>query len=83
MRCIEWSDKARKQLRRIPAKDQVLILRSVDRLADFPDCLGDIKKLQGLSGFRLRVGRYRVIFNEDGLVLEIKEVKKRDDRTYS
>ncbi|MFP3335783.1 type II toxin-antitoxin system RelE/ParE family toxin, partial [Pseudomonas sp. SIMBA_064] len=35
-------------------------------------------------GYRLRVGNYRVLFNWDGVirVVEIEEVRKRDERTY-
>ena len=34
--------------------------------------------------YRLRVGRYRVLFNYADVVkiIEIQEVKKRDERTY-
>jgi hypothetical protein len=34
--------------------------------------------------YRLRVGSYRVLFNWDGTikVVEIEEVRKRDERTY-
>lgn len=35
-------------------------------------------------GYRLRVGNYRVLFDWDGAIriVEIQEVKKRDERTY-
>lgn len=35
-------------------------------------------------GYRLRVGRYRVLFDwEDSInIVHIEEVKKRDERTY-
>ena len=37
-----------------------------------------------LYGYRLRVGNYRVMFNWDGAIriVEIQEVRKRDERTY-
>jgi len=36
------------------------------------------------TGYRLRVGDYRVFFEFDGSVhvIDIEEVKKRDERTY-
>jgi len=36
------------------------------------------------SGYRLRVGDYRVLFNWDGgiRIVSIEEVRKRDERTY-
>ena len=35
-------------------------------------------------GYRMRVGRYRVLFDHDDFIkiIEIQEVKKRDERTY-
>jgi mRNA-degrading endonuclease RelE of RelBE toxin-antitoxin system len=42
--------------------------------------------LTGRDDFRLRVGRYRVIFlvlpNGEVIVFKIAEVKKRDENTY-
>ena len=44
--------------------------------------VGDIKALQGRSGFRLRIGRYRVIFDEDRITILVIQVGKRDTTTY-
>lgn len=35
-------------------------------------------------GYRLRIGNYRVLFNWDGAikVVEIEEVRKRDEHAY-
>jgi mRNA interferase RelE/StbE len=34
--------------------------------------------------YRMRIGRYHVLFNHDDVVriIEIQEVKKRDEQTY-
>ena len=45
--------------------------------------LGDIKRLSGRQGFRLRVGRYRVIFNEDRSSVVAIYIGKRETTTYS
>jgi mRNA-degrading endonuclease RelE of RelBE toxin-antitoxin system len=50
-----------------------------------PDVFADVKKIRGSDDvYRLRVGRYRVIFGfyERIQIVEIQEVKKRDERTY-
>ena len=49
-----------------------------------PDCQGVKALTDHRYGCRLRVGRYRVLFDYDGEVriVEIQEVKKRDGRTY-
>ena len=82
MREIRWTATAQRQIRKLPKDVQSAIFVAVGFLENFPDCRGDIKKLQGRQGFRLRVGRYRVLFDENGHILEVQEVKKRDDNTY-
>ncbi|MDY0307180.1 MAG: type II toxin-antitoxin system RelE/ParE family toxin [Desulfovibrionaceae bacterium] len=81
---IEWSGKAEKQLRRIAADAVRTIILAVRELALWPDCR-NVKALVGREGYRLRVGRYRVLFTvrEGELrIIRIEEVKKRDERTY-
>ena len=55
-------------------------------LVDFPGVAGlDVKELRGHQyQYRLRVGRYRVLFDHDSgiKIVFIQEVKKRDERTY-
>ena len=82
---IEWTRKAHKQLASIPHKDLERIFEAVEKLVGFPD-VPNVKSLVNRPEYRLRVGRYRVIFtvSEDGAVtvILIEEVKKRDERTY-
>ena len=82
---IVWKPTARKQLRKLPLDRQEQIFQAVCALEDMPDVHADIKKLKGSDDlYRLRVGRYRVIlgFYERIQIVEIQEVKKRDERTY-
>jgi len=44
--------------------------------------IGDIKRLQGRSSFRLRIGRYRVLFDEDQITILVIQVGKRETTTY-
>jgi len=84
MNTIYWRPKALKQLRKIDRHDNTAIRQAVDRLVDMPVCQG-VKVLVNHSyGYRLRVGRYRVLFDFDGNVqiVAIQEVKKRDEQTY-
>ena len=73
-------------MKNIPIHYREAILNSVDKLADFPKCKQlDISELKDHRyDYRLRVGRYRVLFNYANVVkiIEIQEVKKRDERTY-
>ena len=86
MNSIFWHNKARKQIKKITVKSREIIFEKIDRLAYFPDCTElDILPLKKHRyGFRMRVGQYRVLFDHDKIIkiIEIQEVKKRDERTY-
>jgi mRNA interferase RelE/StbE len=43
---------------------------------------GDVKRLQGRDGYRLRLGRYRVIFDEDQNTILAIYIGKRETTTY-
>lgn len=44
---------------------------------------GDVKALSGRDGYRLRIGRYRVIFDEDQNTILAIYIGKRETTTYS
>ena len=82
MKKIEWKNKAIKQLRKIPKPDRLHIETAVSALAEGFE-FSDIKVLKNhMYHYRLRVARYRVLFNHCDEVVEIEEVKKRDESTY-
>ncbi len=81
---IEWTRKALKQAAALDKTKLPNIMRAVESLVNWPDCR-NVKALTGRDGYRLRVGRYRVLFTvHEGAVriILVEEVKKRDDRTY-
>jgi mRNA-degrading endonuclease RelE of RelBE toxin-antitoxin system len=85
MNSIDWKPKALKQLEKIkqsPVRQK--IYTEAQTLADFPNCQGVKKLVNHAYSYRLRVGDYRVFFEFDGGVhiINIEEVKKRDERTY-
>jgi mRNA interferase RelE/StbE len=43
---------------------------------------GDVKALQGRNGYRLRIGSYRVIFDEDGATILAIYIGRRATTTY-
>ena len=84
---MEWTvvlaAPAQKSLRRIPTPDRTRILAALGEMQRDP-FQGDIRKLQGLSGFRRRVGNWRVFFD---IVPERKHVvvtaiERRTSTTY-
>jgi mRNA-degrading endonuclease RelE of RelBE toxin-antitoxin system len=79
---ISISVTAVKQIRKLPADMQTAVRRAIRTLEDWPD-VRNVKNLTGIQGYRLRVGRYRVLFDvsDDGTIL-IAQVLIRNERTY-
>lgn len=82
---IKWCNKARKQLKKLPRQYQLLIVDAVEILGNSPAEWRNVVELKNHDyGYRLRVGRYRVLFDfyAEIKIVEIEEVRKRDERTY-
>lgn len=74
---IEWGKDALDDLKRLPRDLRARIFSAVERF----DALGhgDVKKLKGSDLYRLRVGKYRVIFRrEEGITIVIRVLKRED-----
>lgn len=87
MNTIEWSTKAVRQLRKIADKRKRQgIYIEIQQLTGWPDCPGDIKRLQGRDDYRLRIGDHRVVFEIDQsgtpVIVTVTQVEKRNERTY-
>jgi len=85
MKTVIWSSKATKQLKKLGDKSaQKAILVGTAELRTFPAVTGVVALTNHACGYRLRVGHYRVLFNalDTVEVVNIEEVKKRDERTY-
>jgi mRNA-degrading endonuclease RelE of RelBE toxin-antitoxin system len=76
---IAWSDEARADIRSLDRATAMHIFEGVYRYAATGE--GRVKPLRGAHGgkLRLRVGDYRVFFQEPGEVLHILRVKNRRD----
>ncbi len=71
---------AERYLERMQVNDQKRIIKALDALViDSTDL--DIKPLKGRSEFRLRVGKYRILFVEDSAnqVYIITQIRPRGD----
>jgi mRNA interferase RelE/StbE len=76
---IEWSNKARKQVSKLPVDVQGKVLAFVDALKENPIPPG-IKKLKGYDNiYRKRLGDYRVVWEvmENRLVVLVLKVGQR------
>ena len=84
MNTVFWTPRAVKQLRKIHHQHQLAIRDGVNKLVLMPDT-PNIKALSHHAyGYRLRIGNYRMLFDWDQIIriVEIQEVRKRDERTY-
>ncbi len=69
---------ARKELVALPAVEQERIDTAILKLEN--DLTGDVKKLKNfIPRYRLRVGRYRVLFEIEGTQIVIHSIKPRKD----
>ncbi len=73
---------ARKELAKLPKQDQVRIVRALDALQRDPFG-GDIKRLEP-SGWRRRVGNYRIFYDLyiDERLIVVTAVRRRTSTTY-
>jgi mRNA interferase RelE/StbE len=84
---VEWTvvlaGPARKSLKRIPAADKTRILAALAEMQQNP-LQGDIRKLQGLSGFRRRVGNWRIFFEVlvEANQVVVAAIERRTSTTY-
>ena len=74
---IEWGKEALSDLRKLPRNLRERIFYSVERFD--ASGIGDVKKLKGFEAYRLRVGKYRVIFKMKGDIIFVVRVLKRED----
>ena len=76
-------EQIQKQWQKIPAKERAKIREIFLKLKnrDFQD--SDRKKLKGYDYiFRVRAGKYRIIYFDDGQEIVLKYLKRRNERTY-
>lgn len=80
MKTIRYSKQALDFLSKIQQNERHKIITKIEQYADNPGALkNQIKKLTGLPFYRLRVGDYRVVFDESGLILNIVKIGHRKD----
>jgi mRNA interferase RelE/StbE len=76
---VAYSDRAVRTLSRMDRATSRRIMSKVEQLAHDPESLANnVKRMQDISGmWRLRVGSWRVIYSDDGLVLFVFKVGPR------
>jgi mRNA interferase RelE/StbE len=79
---IRYRKAALKALTRLPTDARHRILEALRKLAESADTAAlDIKALQGRDGFRLRVGKWRIIYHKDdnALIILVVDAGSRGD----
>ena len=81
---IKYSEIAVKQLKKIARGDKksaALIVKAIEAYGENPREKFDVKVLRGeLGDFkRLRAGNYRIIFDDEGNIMLIYEIKHRQE----
>jgi len=69
---IKYSKAAVKFLKKQNKSSQNRIMNAIEKIP-----AGDIVKLHGISGYRLRVGNYRILFDFNGNIIAIIDIDNR------
>lgn len=78
MKTVTYTKAAARALARMPVNVARTIRGKIKQYASDPASLANnVKKLQSRPGYRLRIGDWRVIFDEDGKVIAILAVLPR------
>jgi mRNA interferase RelE/StbE len=80
VKTIVFTPRAAKEFDGLPAPAKAAVEEGLCRFAI--EGRGDVKRLQGVAGYRLRIGDYRVIFDDDGATLLTLTIGRRTTATY-
>jgi len=75
---LQYRREAVSFLKRLSVRERVRIIYQLERLAENPGRRDlDVKRLSGHSGWRLRLGKYRVVYRTDENQLQILVIRVR------
>jgi mRNA interferase RelE/StbE len=80
VKAIIFTRQAAKDFDALPEPAQKQVMESLSSYAITGH--GDVKALIGQEGCRLRIGRYRVIFDQDATTILAIYIGKRETTTY-
>ena len=75
-------DKIEKLLRKISKKQREYLLKIIEKLLSNNKKGLDIKKLKNTDFYRLRSGRFRIIYHKENKEIIIDGIKLRDENNY-
>lgn len=75
---ITYTKQAAKTLTRMQPRQAAQIIRAIEKITENPARSDlDIRKLTNRSGYRLRIGEWRIIYAQDGIILAIERIAPR------
>lgn len=83
MHQIRYKTKAVRQIKKI--KDKAIkaeIVRKINQLESYPETPVKVSRYKTTNLLKFRVKSWRVFFTAELEIIEIQEVKKRNERTY-
>ena len=81
MKTLVLTPAAAKQFDALPLNAQIAIEQALARYAISGH--GDVKKLSGREGYRMRIGEYRALFDETRTTILAVYIGRRATTTYS
>lgn len=76
-------DRINKALKSIPRKYADTLADIIENIKNDKTTGLDVKKLRGYSNiFRVRVGKYRILYKMEAKNIEILDISKRNENTY-
>jgi mRNA interferase RelE/StbE len=75
MKAITYTASATRQLRKLPATVRARMIKKLHAYAETGS--GDVRTLKGMTGARMRVGDYRIIFVETATEIDVRAVGHR------
>jgi mRNA interferase RelE/StbE len=80
MKTIVFTHAAARDFDSLPLEGRVAVGAGLDRYAMTGS--GDVKRLKGREGLRLRTGPWRVLFHEDAMTILAIYIGRRETTTY-
>ena len=78
---IQFASRALRHYRKLTPDIKRDVMAGLAELKNWPHVRG-VKSLQGRNDYRLRVGRYRMIFAVDGDIIWVTDIVIRNESTY-
>ena len=74
---LTYTTKALKAIKKMPKKQALKMKDALENIAQDNAENLDIKKLQGIEGFRLRIGQYRAVYTIDMVIMNVENIGSR------